>query len=106
MSFTPAHQLYFNPNPAVISTNGTYVSTLYGKGWAPGQTYAGAFVTSSCTGNFGTGASPQFPFVTDGNGNFEIGIAGTGCSAGTVKVVIIVGTSSRIVTLHLAAPSL
>ncbi|HEU5226891.1 MAG TPA: hypothetical protein VFU49_03690 [Ktedonobacteraceae bacterium] len=104
-SFGHIASLVFNPNPAVISTNGSYVSTLYGKGWTPGRTYRVFIVTSSCSSNSGTGASPQIPFVTDGDGNFEIGIAGTGCHAGTIKVLVIVGSSLRLVTLHLAAPS-
>ena len=103
MSFTPAHQLYFNPNPAVISTNGAAVSTLYGKDWTPGKGFAVAIVTSSC-GITGF-TTPNVGFV-DGDGNFAVGIDGTFCSAGTVRLLVVVGPSARLITLHLAAPSL
>ncbi|HZO71820.1 MAG TPA: hypothetical protein VFB60_06420 [Ktedonobacteraceae bacterium] len=102
-SFGTIASLYFNPNPAVLSTNGGFVDTLYGKGWTPGKAFSITPVTSSCSFLFPT--TNPFSFV-DGVGNFALGFGGAGCSAGTAKLLVIVGTSSHIVTLHLAAPSL
>ncbi|HLG65429.1 MAG TPA: hypothetical protein VKY19_26100 [Ktedonosporobacter sp.] len=101
-SFGTIASLYFNPNPVVLSTNGGFVDALYGKGWTPGKAFSITPVTSSCAVLFPT--TNPFSFV-DGVGNFALGFGGTGCSAGTVKLLVIVGTSSHIVTLHLAAPS-
>ncbi len=103
MSFTPAHQLYFNPNPAVISTSGAAVSTLYGKGWAPGNSFAVSIVTNSCGI---TGFTTSNTGFVDGDGNFAVGVDGAGCSAGTVRLLVVVGSSAHLITLHLAAPSL
>src|SRR5579883_1777789 len=101
--FVPAHRLYFNPNPAVILTNGEVVGTLYGKGWTPGEIFDAFLVSSSC----GAVTSPAFsPVTVDNDGNFEFSVVGTGCSAGTVRLIVVVGTASRLVDWHIAAPSL
>jgi len=102
-SFGTIASLYYNPNPAAISTNGGFVSTLYGKGWGPGKGFNAFPLTSSCLSLF---AATNPVGAVDGDGNFALGFGGTGCSAGTVKLLVMVGASSHIVTLHLAAPSL
>ncbi|HEU5226890.1 MAG TPA: hypothetical protein VFU49_03685 [Ktedonobacteraceae bacterium] len=103
-SFGTIHALTFNPNPAVISTSGAAKSTLYGKGWGPGKAFSVTPVTSHCTSIASTVKSPGG--VVDGDGNFEVSITGFGCSAGPAKFLVTVGTDSRLITLHLAAPSL
>ncbi|HZO71822.1 MAG TPA: hypothetical protein VFB60_06430 [Ktedonobacteraceae bacterium] len=101
--FVPADQLYFSPNPVVILTNGEVVGTLYGRGWTPGKIFDAFLVTSTC----GAVSSPAFsPVTVDGDGNFEFSVVGTGCSAGTVELMVVVGTASRLIDWHLAAPSL
>lgn len=102
-SFGTIASLYYNPNPAVISTNGGFVSTLYGKGWGPGKGFFVAGVSGSCASLFA--ATSPIGYV-DGDGNFALGFGGAGCSAGTIKLLVVVGASYHLVTLHLVAPSL
>jgi len=102
-SFGNIHTLTFNPNPAVLSTRGTFISTLYGKGWHPGKIFSALIVTSSCGL---TGFTTSAGGTVDGDGNFAVGIGGVTCNAGTVKLLVVVGTAPRLITLHLTPPSL